>query len=165
MFQLTPPTSNQLGMVGIPLEGPIDPWADPASIKLGWLSQNHLSGQPAGINAAGINADPPGQQRKGLRWIGVTPPRANYGAQCHLQHSHPNRTPLLSIYRMKAVPLRGGACRDERLKGADKSRAGERFHTPARSADLGRLPVLQSKSRQNRTPAQSGVAGDSSKHF
>ena len=33
------------------------------------------------------------------------------------------------------------------------------------SADPGRLPVLQSRPRQTRTPAQSGVAGDSSKHF
>ena len=48
-------------MFGIPLEGSLDPWADPAAIKLAGLSQSVLSIQPAAIHATGINTDPAGQ--------------------------------------------------------------------------------------------------------
>mgnify|MGYP006256232757 CR=1 FL=1 len=53
MSPLTPISSNQLGMNRIPLEGTLDPWTDPAAIKLSGLSQNVLSFQPAAIHAAG----------------------------------------------------------------------------------------------------------------
>ena len=64
-------------MIRIPLEGSLDPWADPAAIKLAWLSQYVRSFQPAEIHATGINTDPAGQEREGFSWLGITPGSSN----------------------------------------------------------------------------------------
>ena len=69
--------SDQFRVIRITLEWSMYPRANPAAVELAGLTQNHLTFQQAAINPLGINADPPGQEGEGLRWIGITPPGAN----------------------------------------------------------------------------------------